>query len=179
MFSIIKKIKMKSVTIIFSAIPLLLLSCNRQIDTGINSGTAWGTGSFHTNGERIYFTATSVRETPITNTGGPSMGMMMMQGRMACISCHGIDAKGGTHMMHMEVMHAPDIRWSALSGDHHHEEGEEEAHEDHHEDYDFEDFRNAVEYGKHPNGDELSMDMPRWRMSDADLKDLMNYLKSL
>lgn len=169
--------------ILFFSIPVLLFSCNRQIDGGTkfgdNSGTAWATGSFDSNGKRIYFTATSERETPITYTGGAGMGMMMMGGRLACVSCHGTDATGGEHMMHMEIMDAPDIRWSALSGDHHHEEGVEEIKEDHHEGYDFEDFRNAVEFGKHPDGDELGRDMPRWRMSDADLKDLMNYLKSL
>lgn len=170
---------MKPETILLLTFPFLLLTCNRQIDKGIDSGTAWATGSFNSNGKRIYFTATSERKTPITYTGGPAMGMMMMQGRFACVSCHGTDAKGEKHMMHMEVMDAPDIRWSALSGDHHHEEGEGEIHEEHHENYNFEDFRNAVEYGKHPDGDKLSMDMPRWRMSDADLKDLMNYLKSL
>jgi hypothetical protein len=36
-----------------------------------NSGTAWGTGSFRSNGERIYFTATSERDAEISYTNGP------------------------------------------------------------------------------------------------------------
>ena len=34
-----------------------------------NSGTAWGTGAFHSNGERVYFTATIERGTEISYTG--------------------------------------------------------------------------------------------------------------
>jgi uncharacterized protein YeaC (DUF1315 family) len=68
--------------------------------------------------------------------------------------------------------------WSTLSCEHHEEQTDiEENHK--HESYNFEAFRNAVEVGKHPDGDELKKDMPRWNMSDADLQDLMNYLKSL
>lgn len=200
---------MKLRTILFFSITIFLFGCNRQIDRGIdpvnggadpvngeinpmnrgypmnegiypgnNSGTAWARGSFDSNGERIYFTSTSDRGTPITYTGGVGMGMMMMGGRMACVSCHGTDARGGDQEMYMEMMNAPDIRWSALSRDHHEEEGDGDGH-DSHKGYDFEDFRNAVEYGRHPDGKELSIYMPRWQMSDADLRDLMNYLKSL
>jgi len=166
--------------IIGASIAVLLLGCSSQSDRSSGEGTTWGVGSFDSNGERIYFTATSKRGTPISYTGGPSMGMMMMGGRLACVSCHGIDARGGRHMMHMEIMDAPDIRWSALSGEHHEEhegEGKEEHHE--HKAYDFKAFRNSVEGGKHPDGDKLKKDMPRWKMSDEDLHDLMDYLKSL
>lgn len=161
--------------ILLISISLLLFGCNRPV----SKGTTWAVGSFDSNGERIYFTATSERGTPITYTGGPSQEMMMMEGRLACVSCHGTDARGGRHVMHMEVMDAPDMRWTALSSDHHH--GAEEhldTEQEHHEMYTLEDFRNAVENGKHPDGDELKKDMPRWKMSDADLEDLMIYLKS-
>jgi hypothetical protein len=53
------------------------------------------------------------------------------------------------------------------------------ARQEHQGGYDFDDFRNSVENGKHPDGDEVKKDMPRWQMNDADLKDLMNYLKTL
>lgn len=59
-----------------------LISCdtNTQKGSGTVSGTgqgmmsgetAWGTGAFRSNGEHIYFTATSERGTPIIYTGGP------------------------------------------------------------------------------------------------------------
>jgi mono/diheme cytochrome c family protein len=109
------------------------------------------------------------------------MGMMMMRGILTCASCHGPDAKGGKHLMHMRIMDSPDIRWEALE----HEEEEEHAeeketeHAEEHGEYDIEKFKMAVVEGKHPNGKPLKEDMPRWNISDGDLTDLANYLKSL
>ncbi len=159
-------------------ITVLLAGCNSQSYQGKGNGTNWGVGSFDSNGKRIYFTATSERGTPISYKGGPASGMMMMGGNLACVSCHGIDARGGKHNMNMKTMDAPDIRWSALSGGHHEEQMDMEEHGEN-VDYNFETFRSAVEEGKHPDGDKLKEDMPRWKMSDEDLQDLMNYLKSL
>lgn len=170
---------MKYRIILVFSIQILLFGCGQSSDHQTGNGTAWGTGSFNSNGKRIYFTATSKRGTPISYQGGPTTGMMMMGGNLACVSCHGTDATGGKHTMHMETMEAPDIRWSVLSSGHH-GKGEADSLKQHHEAvYTFESFKNSVENGKHPDGDELKKDMPRWQMSDADLKDLMNYLKSL
>jgi mono/diheme cytochrome c family protein len=151
---------------------LLLAACG---DTN-RVGTAWGDVAFGSNGERIYFTATSESGTEIDYTGGPSRGGMMMGGRLSCASCHGTDARGGVHMMPMQVMDAPDIRWETLA------EHGGEAHED--EDgtdeagYDFETFRTAVTEGRHPDGEPMSDDMPRWEISETDLADLAEYLQS-
>ncbi len=80
--------------------------------------------------------------------------------------------------MHMEVMEAPDIRWSTLVAEGH--EGEDHADEEEHgEGYDLETFRRAVVEGEHPDGDELDRDMPRWRMSDQSLAALQEFLESL
>ena len=55
---------------------------NPQTGSGMmgSGGTAWGTGAFRSNGERIYFTATSERGTEITYAGGPTSGDWMMMG---------------------------------------------------------------------------------------------------
>jgi hypothetical protein len=45
--------------------------------------------------------------------------------------------------------------------------------------YDRDDFRTTVEQGRHPGGEEVDADMPRWQMSDADLSDLFAFLKAL
>ena len=79
-------------------------------------------------------------------------------------------------MMHMQIMKAPDIRWSALADMREEGHGSSESHE-HHDGYDA--FRRAVVNGEHPDGEELSRDMPRWNIDDYDLRDLMEYLKSL
>ena len=129
-----------------------------------DNGTAWGRGSFDSNGERIYFTATSDRGSEITYTGGPGMGgWMMMGGRLACVSCHGPDGKGGKHSMGMmQVMDAKDIRWSVLQPE-----------------YNAEKFRLAVVKGQDPDGTQLNSNMPRWNISNADLADLIAFLKTL
>ena len=145
---------------------LLLAGCvlsNKLVGSG---GTAWGVGAFGSNGERIYFTSTSERSTEITYAGGPaSNGWMMMgrDGRLACASCHGPDGRGGEHSMGMmQVMDAPDIRWSVLEGE-----------------FDPEKFRLAVVEGEDPDGTQLNTDMPRWNIGNDDLADLIDYLKTL
>lgn len=129
--------------------------------------------SYTTNGERIYFTATNDQGEYIPYTGGPAYGGMM-GGRLACVSCHGEDGRGGLHWTHMQQMDAPDIRYLALINDH--DEGDEEMPMD---EYELDAFRNAVVLGRHPDGDSLNSDMPRWEMSDADIADLLDFLKTL
>lgn len=69
------------------------------------------------NGERIYFTATNEAGERISYRGGPNFGGMMMGSYLTCAACHGPEAGGGTHWMHMQVMDAPDIRYVALQGE--------------------------------------------------------------
>ena len=139
----------------------------------------WAGNSFESNGERIYFTASNEQGELIPYKGGPAFGGMMMQPRLACVSCHGADGRGGAHVMHMQVMDAPDIRYKALNT----EAGEHENNEDGMEhtqgEYGLDAFRRAVVEGKHPDGETLSTDMPRWTMNDDDLSALLEYLKLL
>lgn len=152
---------------------LALSACGfilRPMSTSLSTG-----GGYESNGERIYFSATSDRGTRVRSSGGPSFGGMMM-GRLACASCHGSDGAGGQHWMHMQPMDAPDIRWSVLaSAEHggHGEHGEGEA------PYDEASFKLAVREGLTSGGEPLSREMPRWEMSDADLEDLIDFLKTL
>lgn len=130
----------------------------------MGGGTGWGKGSFRSNGERIYFTATSERGTAMTYKGGPSEGgWMMMGGRLACVSCHGPDGRGGRHSMGMMwVMDAKDIRWKVLQPE-----------------FDAEKFRLAVVKGQDPDGTQMKQDMPRWNIGKDDLADLIAFLKTL
>jgi len=157
---------------------VLLVACVPQPQQG---GSAWGVGAFDSNGERIYFTATSENDTNITYTGGPSSGMMMGGGSLTCASCHGPNGRGGIHtMMGMQTMNAPDIRWEVLVGEVENEHGGE-SEEGHGSDvYNLETFRLAVVEGKHPDGTtSLSTNMPHWKISNDDLADLIAYLKTL
>ncbi|WP_323300851.1 cytochrome c [Crocosphaera sp. UHCC 0190] len=148
-----------------------------------------GTNTFQSNGERIYFTATSDRGTNITYTSGPdlggfrgdngssggtmggssggmmggSSGGMMGRGYLTCASCHGPNGRGGIHtMMGMQTMNAPDIRWSTLK-----------------DEFTPEKFRLAVTQGQDPDGTPLNNYMPRWKIGKDDLADLMAYLNTL
>ncbi len=126
---------------------------------------------FASNGERIYFTATS-------NSGQPIIaeipGMHQMgPGMMACATCHGPDGRGGTVSMMMGTFEAPDIRYETLL------EGE---HDDEHEDhpaYTDETIKRAITQGIDPAGEPLDWPMPRWHMAEQDLDDLLAYLKTL
>jgi cytochrome c oxidase subunit II len=140
---------------------------------------SWGTGrrgrlpfqSFGSNGERIYFTGTSETGPPITS----QMQEMhrMSAGRMACVDCHGPDGTGGTVRMMMSSFEAPDIRYHTLT--------EEEHDGDHadHPPYTDEDIKRAVTEGIDPGGQSLEWLMPRWDMTDEQLDDLLEFLKSL
>lgn len=130
------------------------------------------------NGESIYFTARNLDGERISYRGGPNLGGMMMGSYLTCAACHGPEARGGTHIMHMQIMNAPDIRYSALS-DELEEHGNEETQSDEHNEYDLEDFYRAVIKGEHPDGERLSRDMPRWQMSEEDLGDLFEFLKAI
>lgn len=179
---------MKRVFFIFIA-GVLLTACGfiqwgftRQAPM-MDPGGAWFNRSYSSNGERIYFTATNHSGQRIPYRGGTySGGMMMGMGNnLACVSCHGPDGRGGLHNMHMIVMDAPDIRYVALSSEADEHDGEHngDEHDDAHGEYDLEAFRRAVVEGRHPNGDPLSREMPRWQLDDEDLSDLFDYLRSL
>jgi len=137
-----------------------------------------GNANPDTNGARIYYTGTTINGERIPYTGGPFTGMMMSQ-PLSCASCHGPDGKGGVHVMHMQVMDTPDIRISAQQNDEHdseHASGDEAGEP---EPYTIELFRQAVVDGKHPDGDSLDTEMPRWRLNQSDLEDLFAFLETL
>jgi cytochrome c oxidase subunit II len=120
--------------------------------------------SFDSNGQRIYFTATSVSGEAITSSGGP--GMMMM--RLACVNCHRPGGHGGRINMMMYSVDVPNISWPELT-----------AQDMDHPPYTEETLKRAIIQGIDPAGSPLKYPMPRWRMSDNDLNDLVNYIETL
>jgi hypothetical protein len=131
-----------------------------------------GGESFDSKGERIYFTGTSSSGETI----GYSGGVTMMHHHAACVNCHGPDGRGGrVSMMIWWGFDAPDITWDHLSQEEH---DEKEDHEEH-PPYTEETLKRAIVEGLDPAGDPLSKRMPRWRMSENDLNDLVDFLKAL
>ncbi|MBI2844737.1 MAG: cytochrome c [Armatimonadetes bacterium] len=125
---------------------------------------------FSSNGQRIYYTATSRSGEPIAFTGGPPW--LYMHGG-SCVDCHGPDGRGG-YLVPMTSQMAPDIRYSTLTSERH-EEGEEMEHPP----YTKALTRRAITRGLDPAGQPLDPAMPRWRMSEGDIDDLVDYLKTL
>ena len=177
----------------FALTILLLVACSPLVvNTG--RGRVPSGSNFSNNGERIYFTGTSVNG-PIGYSGGDFGGMMggrgmmgrrgAMAGRLACADCHGPDGRGGEYVVHMTVIDAPDIRWSTLTeaghGEHGEEEGghTEEGEEMEHPPFTEETFKRAVTKGIESDDETLDEAMPRWNMSDQDLEDLISYLKQI
>ncbi len=151
---------------------LLLVAC---LALALRFTEPTASGGYSSNGEQIYFTATSQRGTPVTSDMGMGMGMMR-GGMMTCASCHGPDGRGGQVRMMMRAFEAPDIRYKTLTSEEHGEEGEEEME---HEPYTDETIKQAITKGVEPDGEPLDWPMPRWMMSDEDLDDLLEFLKTL
>jgi cytochrome c oxidase subunit 2 len=115
-------------------------------------------GGYASNGEQIFFTGTSSRDT-ITVSGGPIWFQMHGGG---CATCHGSDGRGGSVVM-MGRFTTPNITYKALI-----KEGFNDAL-----------IKRAITQGKDEKGDALSANMPRWHMSNRDLNDVIGYLKTL
>ena len=120
------------------------------------------------NGQMIYFTGRNQQGQRIPFDGAP-MWLYMHGG--SCASCHGADGRGGAPVM-MGTEIPGDIRYTHLIEEEN-EEGEE------HPPYTDELIKRAITLGLNPAGEPLDPTMPRWRMSDQDLDDLIQYLKTL
>lgn len=90
---------------------------------------------------------------------------------LPCASCHGRDGRGRP-----EGGLAPsDIRWSVLTKPY----GVENRAGRSHPPYDERSFKRAVTLGIDPEGQKLGLAMPRYRLSQADMSDLLAYLQRL
>ena len=126
------------------------------------------TQEYASNGQTIYFTGRNEQGQRIPFEGAPTWLSMHGGG---CASCHGADGQGGAPVM-MGTEIPGDIRYSHLTEEEHEEGGE-------HPPYTDELIKRAITLGLNPAGEPLDPTMPRWRMSDQDLNDLIEYLKTL
>ena len=131
-----------------------------------------GLAAFTSTGQRIYYTGTDAQgPIPYSVTGG---GMMRfgMYGGLTCVGCHGQDGRGGRVGMMFTTLTIPDIRYSTLTASRTESgtvvPGWTDA-----------DIGRAVREGVEPTGQRLLAPMPRWDMTDADLTDVIAYLKEL
>ena len=134
-------------------------------------GETYRKSSYTSNGERIYYTATNDSGQRIHFSVGPSW-LYMIGG--SCVNCHGVNGKGGVPVM-MSSKVAPDITYQSLiSGKHKHgDEHENEA------PYTDDLIKRAITNGIDASGHPLDKSMPRFKISEKDLNDLLGYLRSL
>ncbi len=103
------------------------------------------------NGERIFKTGTNARGEAIPNS--------MMAGMGGCVMCHGADGPGGQMMGRAEPCNT--FKCLSAAG------------------YSDELIKRAITQGIGADGRNLDLMMPRWQMSDAELNDVLAYLKPL
>ena len=139
---------------------------------------------FESNGEMIYYTGYNESGDLIEIEYGPRW--LYVHGG-SCVNCHGADGKGGFPVM-MGFAIPSDIRYETLTSEEHGEEHGEEAGEggagegqgeEAHPPYTDETIKRAIVEGIDPAGEPLDLTMPRWKMSDADADDVVEYLKTL
>ncbi len=145
----------------------LLVSCSLPFGWG-------GSYKYSSNGERIYFTAESSSGEPITSAGG-----IRMMHPIACVNCHGPEGRGGRVSMMMAYFDAPNITWDNLTQEEHHEEKANGEEHEEHPPYTEETLKRAITRGIDPASEPLDELMPRWRMWELDLDDLVEFIKTL
>jgi len=118
--------------------------------------------TYTSNGERIYYTATSASGQPIT----ARIGLVTMTGpMMSCVDCHGPRGEGGPIRFCIEC-HGEESPMAAFRAPALKYYGDEL-------------MKRAITTGVGPDGRPLFTPMPRWSMSDEDLADLLAYLRSI
>lgn len=164
-----KELKIAIILITTGVLGLFAVNMVAYPDIFSYRGYTLDPSGFQSNGERIYFTSTSGSGEPII----ASMGTMTMHStRMTCASCHGANGKGGSGRMMMWTFEAPDVRYSTLTTEGHGEHEDEPPYTD-------ELIKRAITRGLGPEGNRLDPPMPVWQMSDEDLDDLIEFLKTL
>ena len=90
---------------------------------------------------------------------------MMMFRYTACADCHGRDGRGQTIFMMMYRIEVPNITWTELMRET--------------PPFTEETLKRAITQGIEPDGELLSVYMPRWQMSAGDLNDVVSFIKML
>lgn len=167
---------MRRTGLLIAAIALMVVGLLGIAVLDIIGGPTGPLSAYASNGQRIYLTGSDARgpiprRVPNAGAGYGMMGYGMM-GDVGCVTCHGSDGRGGRISMMTWVIEVPDIRYSTLSKDHT-EDGKRIA------GWTDDEIATAIRDGTEPNGDSLEPPMPRWRMSEQDVTDVIGYLKEL
>jgi mono/diheme cytochrome c family protein len=159
---------MKDSRLIALALVLVVLGAIGLVLVLVFGGGAPSVATSSSAGQRIYYTGADANgPIPKTAAGG---GMM---GPLACVNCHGQDGRGGrVRMMMFGTVDVPDIRYSTLTTTRSEEGATVPAWTD-------AGIARAIRDGVEPDGQRLKAPMQRWSMTDADIADVIAYLKEL
>ncbi|HEX9093448.1 MAG TPA: cytochrome c [Coriobacteriia bacterium] len=168
---------MKKSTMLLLALVLVVVGATGLVLTFVFGGPSVTLGAFSSNGQRIYYTgADAAGPIPRTVAGAGVSGFGMMgngmMGDVACVGCHGEDGRGGRVRMMLGTVDIADVRYSTLATPRSEEGTTVPGWTD-------SDIARAIRDGVEPNGQPLKAPMPRWSMSDADIADVIAYLKEL
>ena len=168
------RIDRRTVVPFLVALTIFCFGCESQPETGGSTKTTKKT--YRTNGEQIYFTATTRSGSAISASGG-----MIIAGKYpSCARCHGKDGRGGKMRVTAYSIAASDITLAALTSGHHgYGGGSGEAATREHPPYRDSTIRRAITQGLDSGGTYLDPAMPRYNISGQDLNDLMKYLETL
>jgi ABC-type branched-subunit amino acid transport system substrate-binding protein len=121
-------------------------------------------------GKQLYTRGESASGAPVTAI--MSRGATPIPGSiLPCVGCHGDDGKGRPE----GGVVPPDITWASLSATHGHNHSYGRTHPA----FDESMLGYAISKGIDPGDNALGAAMPRYQMSDADLQDLIAYLKRI
>jgi len=145
------------------------LAASLMLRPSLNGGYADST--YSSPGQRIYYTGLDENGDRIGRTIA-GRGMTGMIAASACVDCHGEDGRGGTTFIMMQTIEIPDIRYSSLTSTHSESGSTSEG-------WTEEEIATAIRDGIEPDGERLERPMPRWDMTDAQVSDVIDYLKEL
>lgn len=126
---------------------------------------------YGSDGARIYLTNTDAAGHRIPFTGGPPW---LVAHAGSCVDCHADNGQGGIAVIPGGGV-APDIRYGVLTWQEH--PSPQGATEHERTPYDDMAIKRAITDGLDADGQPLDPTMPRYRMSDQDLDDVIDYLK--
>lgn len=115
----------------------------------------YGKPNFGSEGERIYLTGKNASGERIVNSVGPRMGLSF-----GCANCHRPSGRGG--IFFPDGSRSSDIRWKKLGRD-----------------YTNKTLERAVVRGINREPRPMSPFMPRWKMTQRELRAVIEYLKTL
>ncbi len=81
--------------------------------------------------------------------------------------------------MMMRRFDVPAITWDKLTQEEHHDDKPSQEEHEEHPPYTEETLRKAITERIDPAGEPLDAVMPRWQMSERDLDDLVEFIKTL